>query len=138
MDTSGAGGGSAAWPLGTEPAPHSLLSKQNLPGQGLPGQGGTHPVPTAGTLAFSEISSRARASREDRPHSEWTTGGEALGKIKGGGKLETVTSGFDSVHITSVTTRRGDPLPRHTLSRPAGRVTAVCTSCHYKEAVSQR
>lgn len=71
MDTSGAGRGSAAWPLGTEPAPHSLLSKQNLPGQG-------------GTLAFSEISSRARASREDRPHREWTTGGEALGKIKGG------------------------------------------------------
>lgn len=40
-------------------------------------------VPTVGTLAFSKTSSRVRASREDRPHREWT-GGEALGKTTGG------------------------------------------------------
>lgn len=54
-----------------------------------------------------------------------------------GGKLETVSSRFDPVHIMSLHAEvilfRG-----HTLSMPAGRITAVCTSCHYKEAVSQK
>lgn len=47
--------------LGTEPAPHSPSSKQNLPGQR-----GANSVPVVGTMAFS-TSSRVRASRKDRP-----------------------------------------------------------------------
>lgn len=84
--------------LKTEPAPRSLPSKQNLPGQG-----GANSVPTVGTVASLKAPSRRRACREDDTNMGVATEGRLSQRRQRGEKLETVppdvTLFGDPVHI---------------------------------------